>query len=197
MLRPWTFPAAYDQGCRGQLPPVVFNNEPIGPESSVRQDDSPSRIVAGYIMTFLAGNAAYVLHAGPGIRGGGAADVSSKLSRHAHFDELPSFKPIAGALGAAKTYLPPGLANWTRHEPNSATAPIRGFDRLYTATSGSQFVALVAALTKPVSVRAHVNAQVEIRELVNGKIIKSLKVSPGDAIELGGYEELVIIARGT
>lgn len=197
MVRPWTFPTSYDRECRGQLPPVVFNNEPIGPESSVRQDDSPSRIAAGYIMTFLAGNAAYVLHAGPGIRGGGAADVSSKLRRHAHFDELPAFKPIAGALSAAKTYLPPGLANWTRHEPNSATAPIRGFDRLYTATSGSQFVALVAGLTKPVTVRAHVDAQVEIRELVNGKVIKSLKVSTGDAIELGGYEELVIIARGT
>jgi hypothetical protein len=197
MLRPWTFPTAYDRECQGQLPKVVFNNEPIGPESSVRQEDSPSRIAAGYVMTFLAGNAAYVLHAGPGIRGGGAADVSSKLRRHAHFDELPSFKPITAALSAAKTYLPPGLANWTRHEPNSATAPIRGFDRLYTATSGSQFVALAAGLTKPVSVRAHVNAQIEIRELVHGKVVKSLKVSPGDAIELGGYEELVVIGRGT
>ncbi len=66
---------------------------------------------------------------GPGIRGGGAADVSSELRRHAHFDELPSFKPIAAALSAAKQYLPPGLANWTRHAPNAATAPIRGFDR--------------------------------------------------------------------
>jgi hypothetical protein len=130
---------------------VVFNNEPIGPESSVRQDDSPSRIAAGYVMTLLAGNASYVLHAGPGIRGGGAADTSSKLRRHAHFDELPSFKPIAAALGAARDYLPPGLANWTRHEPNSATAPIRGFDRLYTATSGSDFVTLAVGLTKPVA----------------------------------------------
>ena len=56
-------------------------------------------------MTFLAGNAAYVLHAGPGIRGGGAADVSSTLRRHAHFDELPSFKPIVAALAGAKQYL--------------------------------------------------------------------------------------------
>ena len=197
MLRPWTFPAGYDRRCRGQLPLVVLNNEPIGPESSVRQDDSPSRIAAGFVITFLAGNAAYVLHAGPGIRGGGAADVSSKLRRHAHFDELPSFKPIAAALGAAKAYLPPGLANWTRHERNSATAPVQGFDRLYTATSGNRFITVAAGLTKPVTVRAHVTATIEIRELATGTIIKTLQVSSGDAIELGGYDELIIIGRGT
>lgn len=197
LRRPWTFPAAYDRPCKGQLPPIVLNNEPIGPESSVRQDDSPSRIAAGYVMTFLAGNASYVLHSGPGIRGGGAADVSSELRRHAHFDELPSFKPIAAALGAAKQYLPPGLANWTRHAPNAPTAPIRGFDSLYTAASEGNFIALAVGIQKPVVVRAHVAAAIDIRELATGKIVKNLKVAPGDDIELGGYEELVIIGRGT
>ncbi|HEY0284413.1 MAG TPA: hypothetical protein VGC23_03425 [Vicinamibacterales bacterium] len=197
LRRPWSFPAAYDGKCRGQLPPIVLNNEPIGPESSVRQDDSPSRIAAGYVLTFLAGNAAYVLHTGPGIRGGGAADVSSKLQRHAHFDELPSFKPITAALGAAKQYLPPGLAKWTRHAPNAETAPLRGIDRLFTASSEGHFVALAVGITQPAVVRAHVAASIDIRELATGKVVKSLKVAPGDAIELSGYEELVIIGRGT
>lgn len=195
LLRPWNFPAN-DRVCRGKLPLIVLNNEPIGPESSVRQDDSPSRIAAAYVMTFLAGNAAYVLHAGPGIRGGGAADVSSNLRRHAHFDELPSFKPIATALAAAKRYLPAGLANWTRHPPNAAAAPIRGHDRLYTAVSGGSFVALAVGITHPVTVHAHVTAAIDIREMATGRTIKSLKVSSGDAIELGGHEELVIIGRG-
>ena len=34
LRRPWDFPAAYDKECRGELPVVVLNNEPIGPESS-------------------------------------------------------------------------------------------------------------------------------------------------------------------
>lgn len=197
LRRPWSFPAAYDRACRKQLPPIVFNNEPIGPESSVRQDDAPSRIAAGYVMTFLAGNASYVLHSGPGIRGGGAADVAPKVGRHAHFDELPSFKAIATALSEAKKYLPPGLANWRRHAPNAAAAPFQGFEGLYSASKGSEFVALAIGLKQPVSVRARANAAIDIRELATGKIVKSLTVTAGDTVELGGYEELVIIGRGT
>jgi hypothetical protein len=197
LRRPWSFPAAYDRACRGQLPAIVFNNEPIGPESSVRQDDSPSRIAAGYVMTFLAGNASYVLHSGPGIRGGGAADVAPKLGRHAHFDELPSFKAIATALGEAKKYLPPGLANWTRHAPNAPTAPLQGYEGLYSASKGSDFVALAIGMKQPVTVRARTTATIDIRELATGKIVKQLKVSAGESIDLSGYEELVIIARGT
>ena len=85
---PWGYPAEYDEDCRGQLPALVFNNEPIGPESSVEQDDNPARIAAAYILTFLANHGAYVFHTGPGIRGGGAADVDGSLRRHANFDDL-------------------------------------------------------------------------------------------------------------
>ena len=148
-------------------------------------------------MTFLAGNASYVLHAGPGIRGGGKADVSSTLQRHAHFDELPSFKAIATALGAAKRYLPAGLANWTRHAPNAATAPLAGFDRLYGAASGRRFVMLAVGIEKPIALKARVHAEIEVRDPVTGKVLQTLKVAPGKVIELGGHSELVIIGRGT
>ena len=195
LLRPWSFPGAYDRSCPGALPSVVFNNEPIGPESSVRQDDSPSRIAAAYVMTFLAGNASYVLHAGPGIRGGGAADSSPKLRRHAHFDELPSFNAIAAALAAAKRYLPPGLANWTRHAPNAATAPLYGFDGLYSASSGSKFVALAIVMEQPIVLRARRDMSIDVRSTSTGQLVKHLNVSSGEAVTLPGGEPVVLIGE--
>jgi hypothetical protein len=137
------------------------------------------------------------LHAGPGIRGGGAADVNSTLRRHAHFDELPSFKSIAVALAAAKAYLPPGLPNWSRVSPKAATAPLQGYERLYTAQSKGRFVALAVGMEQPVTLRAQSSAAIEIRELTTGRVLKKVTVAAGDPIELSGYEELVIIGRGT
>jgi hypothetical protein len=196
LLRPWT--ASADKAtCRAQLPALVLNNEPIGPESSVEQDDSPSRIGAAYVMTFLAGNAAYVLHAGPGVRGGGAADLALKPSRHAEFAELPSFGPIAAALSTAKRYLPRGLANWTRHQPDAARAPLHGFDGLYTSSSGSRFVALAVDVGKGAAVRSRVGANITIRDAATGEVLARLTVTPGTRIPLEGAEQLVIIGRGT
>lgn len=195
LLRPWSFPAAYDAACRGQLPSIVFNNEPIGPESSVRQDDSSSRIAAGYVMTFLAGNASYVLHAGPGIRGGGAADASSPLHRHAHFDELPSFAAIASALASARKYLPPGLANWTRLAPNAAAAPLHGSDLLYTASNGPNFVALAVGVKESVVVRARRTLSIDVRQAGTGKLMKHLDVSSGKHVVLSGDESIVVIGN--
>ena len=195
LLRPWSFPRAYDRTCRGQLPALVFNNEPIGPESSVRQDDSPSRIAASYVMTFLAGNASYVLHSGPGIRGGGAADVNSKLRRHAHFGELPSFKPIAVALTAAKEYLPQGLANWTRHNPNARAAPIHGFERLYSASKGSDFVALALPAATPVTLQSRVSASLDVRQITTGKLLRRLDISSGEPFALTIDEPLVLTGK--
>lgn len=182
-------------GCRGKMPSAVFNNEPIGPESSVQQDDDPGRLVAAYVMTFLAGNAAYVLHTGPGIRGGGKADVTSELRRHAHFDELPTFAEIAAGLKAAKKYLPAGLANWPRHGPDSPKAPVSGFDGLYSASSGREFVALAIGLDRPVDIVAKVSAAVDIRKADTGGIVQRVDVQAGQPFTLPVGEALVLVGR--
>lgn len=195
VVRPWTFLSEHAADCRDQLPSLILNNEPIGPESSVEQDDSPSRIGASYVMTFLAGNASYVFHAGPGIRGGGAADVSSKLRRHAHFDELPSFAAIAASLKAAKAYLPPGLANWTRHESATANAPIRILEGMYLASKGSDFVALVTDVQHPIVLRARENTSIDVRQISTGKLQKRLTLSSVKDSTLAVAEPVVLIGQ--
>lgn len=194
LLRPWNF-QANSHLCRGKLPSIVLNNEPIGPESSVRQDDSPSRIAAAYVMTFLAGNAGYVLHAGPGIRGGGVADVSSRLRRHANFDELPTFNAIAAALAAPRRYLPAGLANWTRHAPNAATSPVRGSPNVYSASLGSEFVALAVGISHPTTVHLPAKAAIDVWELKTGKVVEMRRDTARGTVELGGHDALVIVGR--
>jgi hypothetical protein len=205
LRRPWAYPAEYDAKCQGRLPPVAFNNEPIGPESSVRQDDDPSRIAAGFVMTFLAGNAAYVFHSGPGIRGGGAADVAAPLHRHADFGTLPSFKPIMAALRTAKSYLPPGLPNWTRQQESDTSAPLQGFDAAersgaitgaYTAASASDFISLVVGVRKPVVIRARAASSIDVRRPGSAAVLQRVELGPGDAFTLSTQETVVLIGRG-
>jgi hypothetical protein len=194
LVKPWSW-TSYGAGCANKMPPVVFNNEPIGPESSVQQDDAPSRIVAAYVMTFLAGNAAYVFHAGPGIRGGGKADVTGDLRRHAHFDELPTFARIATGLKAAKDYLPPGLANWKRYAPNATGAPVRGFAQLYSASSGANFVALAVGVEAPVTLHVVRSAAIEVRAAESGQVVTRVDAKAGEPFTLPAGEAFVLIGH--
>ena len=91
--RPWGYPTDYDTTCRGQLPRAATSNEPIGPQSSVAEDRDPVRLALSYVTTFIAGNAAYVYHAGAGIRGGGAADLARGRSANL-FDQEPDRKSV-------------------------------------------------------------------------------------------------------
>ncbi len=195
VLEPWGYPTEYDRDCPGQLPTVVFNNEPIGPQSSVRSDDDPAYIVASYAMTFMSGNAAYVLHAGPGIRGGGSADASGKHDRDANFDELPAFGTIAAALRAARTYLPRGIANWTRHAPGSASAPIRANVDVYAATSGGRFVAFVVGGAQPIRFQSRSAATIDVRRTSTGRVLRRFQVNAGGRFTMNEREPLILIGR--
>ena len=194
LQRPWSFPSAYHRECPGQLPPVVFNNEPIGPESSVQSDDNPERIGAAYVMTFVAGNAAYVLHTGPGIRGGGKADLARQPKRHANFHELPSFQSVASSLKAAKQYLPAGLANWQRRSARDRRAPIYGSDQLYSAVEGNNFVVLVLGDGSS-HLRARVDASVDVRQISTGKSLERVRVAAGERFTPAAPAPVVLIGR--
>ena len=112
------------------------------------------------------------------------------------FDELPSFRPSpppwvrrngicrrVSRTGRVTRQLRQRSDSWIR-------SPVH-------RRVGSTLHHARVGITQPVVVRAHVAALIEIGELATGKVVKSLKVNPGDDIQLDGYEELVIIARGT
>lgn len=105
---PWQF-----RDCAG-VPPLASSNEPIGPESSVAALDDPAVLAALAAVTYGSGIGAFVLHTGPGVRGGGVADVTR--ARHSNLWELPTGARIATALSALSRTLPGDFANWEKED---------------------------------------------------------------------------------
>lgn len=190
--RPWGYPTDYDATCRGQLPRAATSNEPIGPKSSVAEDRDPVRLALSYVTTFMAGNAAYVYHAGAGIRGGGAADLARGRSANL-FDEEPA---SLDGLAAMRRLLPPGLANWGRYDNAGHALPWQGLDdrsaaepdavdrgdvlAAYASSSPRQFAATILDIRRPFEVRATRGMRMRVHHPATGKVLQSVLLMPGD-----------------
>lgn len=184
--QPWRYPAGFDDACRGRLPAAVISNEPIGPQSSVAADDDPRRLALAYATTFISGGAAYVFHAGPGIRGGGAADAAR--GRAANFFDLAAAS--LNAIQSVAAILPPGLANWTREDAPGASAPWDGIDEAmargdllaaHAASSGEQFVAVLLDVVRPHAVVARRAMRFALIDPANGATIAEVSLPRGAA----------------
>ena len=105
----------------GEIPRVWINNEPIGPQSSVDNDDDPVRLAMSAAMSWLSGMAAYTLHTGAGVRGGGAADRA--LGRAANLWEVRTIDATTRMLQGVRRALPATLPNWHRVNWNHAEHP--------------------------------------------------------------------------
>jgi hypothetical protein len=103
------------------IPRVWINNEPIGPQSSVDSDDDPVRLAMSAAMSWLSGMAAYTLHTGAGVRGGGAADRD--LGRAVNLWEVPNIDATTRMLQAVRQALPATLPNWQRVNWNASEHP--------------------------------------------------------------------------
>jgi hypothetical protein len=166
--RPWTFPREYDAGCRGRLPPAI-NNEPIGPGSSVAGDADPLRLAMAYVMTFVAGNAAYVIHTGAGVRGGGSADRSR--GRQANVFDVAGLDEALRGIQLVRERLPDDLASWDRVGVDEPDFPIAGLSAsldsgalagAYAVRRDGNFVAVVLGLQRPLEGTARHRGDIEI-----------------------------------
>ncbi|CAB4190673.1 hypothetical protein UFOVP1196_87 [uncultured Caudovirales phage] len=114
------------------------SNEPIGPQSSVAADDNPERLALSAVYTWLCRGAAYVYHAGAGIRSGGAADLGR--GRSASFADVPHLGEALDLMQEARAALPPDLPNWNWQNSNGRY-PNHPFQMSYTAPDGTRLIA--------------------------------------------------------
>jgi hypothetical protein len=193
--QPWAWPDD-DVPCRDSLP-VLINNEPMGPQSSVQSDVDPARLAMAYVMTFLSGNAAYVLHTGAGVRGGGAADRA--LGRASDLSATPDLERTLAAMSAARSYLPADLANWTRRERDDPQHPLGSTDTgggesdsFFVATSENRFVALVLEGSATVVARAPGPVTVQVHHPLTGVVLTSDELAEGEPLRLDGADAYVL-----
>ncbi len=182
--QPWTASAPLTTLDTARRPAAFVNSEPIGPGASVAADDDPLRIAMAYATTFVAGNAAYTYHAGAGVRGGGREDV--RRGRRANIQDEPT--AVIDALAQMKRTLPPGLANWTRHDASAAEFPWDGSQaaitrgdilRAYATSRDGQFVAVILGIRAPHTITAKRAMSLRLVHPLDGKVIDEVTLEAG------------------
>ncbi len=162
-----------------------INNEPLGPQSSVESETDPQRLVMAAAVTWLAQGAAYTLHTGAGVRGGGEADRA--MGRAANLDEVPRIAATLRALHQARRRLPAALPNCRPANAHWPEAPLAAdlddVVRVYQAvcTDGT-----VVAL--PFGVRDGATVLTARRRLeINGRVL-----APGDTLRVDGPSAILV-----
>jgi len=175
------------------IPQAWTNDEPIGPQSSVAQDDDPMRLAMSAAVTWAAGGAGYTLHTGPGVRFGGVEDVA--LGRAANFPEVPRIEEILAGLRATRGLLAADLPNWTRHGVGNAAHP---FDagpikedigagrlfRVFAASRGPRSVTLVLRVSGAARLRARRAMTTTVLHPLTGDTLQSRALAAGETLTL-------------
>lgn len=176
----------------GALPTAIVNNEPIGPGSSLEEERDPLRIAMVYVLTFAARHAAFVLHTGPGIRGGGQVD--RERGRQANVGDLPEFAAIAHALAGARRVMPAGLANWTPIDPADRGAPLQGLAEAIArgdlveaalARQGDEIFGALVGVRRPITVRAAAPLTMDLLDPGSGDVVQHLELVAGRDSSIG------------
>jgi hypothetical protein len=152
----------------GDIPRVWINNEPIGPQSSIATEDDPVRLAMGAAMSWISGMAAYTLHTGAGVRGGGVADRD--LGRPANLWEVAQIDRTAAMLRQARAALPATVPNWRRLSGHEAGHPCRitqaqderDLSAHVAAIDGNRFVVASIGVLRPLDCVSTVTAAVQL-----------------------------------
>jgi hypothetical protein len=189
---PWAL-----QSCKG-LPPLRTSNEPIGPFSSVRAEGDPMRLALSAAMTYVSGVGAYVLHTGPGIRGGGRADL--ERGRPADIWAIPRIDEIFGGLATVRRVLPADVAAWSRHEivptdPVGLTLESGSPVQAYVAAHGDRFVILPLAVSGATTIEARRSVHLRVFHPITGAPLHDGELPAGDRVKVPSLPGYVVLGR--
>lgn len=187
------------------LPLPWIANEPIGPQSSVAEDDDPRRLTMMAGMTWLSGGAAFTLHTGAGVRGGGAEDRIR--GRVANVWEVPHIDQTLAGINALRAILPEDLANFRPHDPaiDSAEYPFepapvaeriadgRLLAAYATASSDGRFVVMPLVATAPVPLTARSPTRLTLFDPLTGAPVDRRSLAAGETFVLPPRDASVIV----
>ncbi|HXW03727.1 MAG TPA: hypothetical protein VD833_00730 [Vicinamibacterales bacterium] len=185
------------QFCEG-LPPLRSSNEPIGPFSSVRAEADPVRLAMSAAVAYVSGIGAYVLHTGPGIRGGGQVDL--ERGRPADIWAVPDIDRILSALGVVTRTLPPDVPTWSRRRVGRAdpvvllagsSGPVKG----YIALQDRRFVMTPLALEGPLTIEARVAADVSVVHPESGAVLYRGSLEAGERTTVAGSPAYLVLGE--
>lgn len=183
--------------CNG-LPALASSNEPIGPESSVAAIDDPLVLSMLAFVTYGSGIGAFVLHTGPGVRGGGDDDL--EVGRHSNLWEIRHADRIAQGFQTLERLLPPDLANWEKRDPSekSSARPFdvrdgRALSGPYCFAKGQQAVCAAAGVARPLDLIARRGMTVTAYHPIDGRSIAMKEMAAGDRFGLTANPRAVIL----
>ena len=180
--QPWGYSAPEEEDAQE----FCVNNEPIGPDSSVESEKDPNKLVAHAVTTWVSGMCAYVLHAGAGIRGGGAEDQAR--GRKADWMDESEAAAAFDALKSVRALLPKNLPNWARQNAHWPGSPVSvnkireqesdyGAIKVYSATSGTRFISIVMGVNNVVHVTTKNPGNMSF-QLLDGTVTQVGQFSP-------------------
>ncbi len=193
--QPWEL-----QFCAG-VPPGS-NNEPIGPGSSVAEEQDPLRLVSAAIYTYISGLPIYVFHSHAGVRGdddlwtaAGAdrfaqlrgllpPDLSAWDAKNAHWADAP-FTVYAGEGGQL---FPDTM--WV-----DLDAPESGVVRAYAAVRDPDFVVLPIGILGSVTVAPRRAMTFDVIDPMTGMVLASHQLAAGQQVALSGADALLLRGR--
>lgn len=144
------------------------NDEGQGPRSSVAADDDPRRLTMYAALTWIGGGAAFTLHTGAGVSGGGELakpGPTHPFTRAANVWEAPNVDRILAGIAAVRKLLPADVPNWTRE--------IDGSRVFWAKASDGRAIGAVLAGTAGTPIARGQKVRIDVHDPLTGKRLES------------------------